>query len=330
MAPLDPLTDLGVATWNTAMKELIETRDKLDASKRKKKKKKKKKKGGLLRSNTSYADGQSEYMDDGCTSAYTSNKDSQDDLFIGILIDYACTNFQNGNKPREFKTDFCKATWMLDKLGVPDYDKVANLDKLVFTIADVIKEAKVQWKTIDLEKMKKITKLCLVRELSMLDNRKDAVKYGLQRCPSFSDFGGEETSVLKSVAGSNYSHSRGSPSPTKNRGSETSVDGIQKGGMSLGGLKSSMKGPAPFSPDFKSTAKTTATTFNLQSVQMSGGKAGGAPTAENLKELNKGKRSASAAPSVKSGGKKGSGSIFGDNQSVKSKHSEPYEEMTVE
>jgi len=57
MAPLDPLTDLGVATWNTAMKELIETRDKLDASKRKKKKKKKKKKGGLLRSNTSYADG---------------------------------------------------------------------------------------------------------------------------------------------------------------------------------------------------------------------------------------------------------------------------------
>jgi len=86
----------------------------------------------------------------------------------------------------------------------------------------------------------------------MLDNRKDAINYGLKRVPSFSDFG-EETSVLKSVAGSNYSHSRGSPSPTKNRHSETSVDGIQKGGMSLGGLKSSIKGPAPFSPDFKST-----------------------------------------------------------------------------
>jgi hypothetical protein len=60
---------------------------------------------------------------------------------------------------------------------------------------------------------------------------------------------------------------------------------------------------------------------------MGGGKPGAAPTAANLKQLDKGKRSASAAPSVKSG--KG-GTIFGDNQSVKSKHSEPYEEMTVE
>ena len=141
---VDPLTTLGVGAWDTALKELIDTREKLDASKKKKKKKKKgKKKGGLLRSNTSYADNQSEYMDDGCTSAYTSNKDSQDDLFVGIIFDYACTNYQNGNKPRDFKTDYCKATWMLDKLGIPDYDKVANLDKLVFTIADVIKEAKV-------------------------------------------------------------------------------------------------------------------------------------------------------------------------------------------
>jgi len=72
--PFDPMAALGVPAWDDNLKELHDTREKLDASKKKKKKKKKKKgKGsGLLRTNTSYTDAQSEYMDDGCTSAYTS------------------------------------------------------------------------------------------------------------------------------------------------------------------------------------------------------------------------------------------------------------------
>ena len=37
---------------------------------------------------------------------------------------------------------------MLDKLGIADYDKVGNLDKLVFTMADAIREARFTWKTI--------------------------------------------------------------------------------------------------------------------------------------------------------------------------------------
>jgi len=31
---------------------------------------------------------------------------------------------------------------MLDKLGILNYDNVANLDKLIFTVDDVIKKAK--------------------------------------------------------------------------------------------------------------------------------------------------------------------------------------------
>ena len=72
------------------MKELIEIREKLEKhSKKPKKKKKKKKKDGLLkRMNT---DAVSEW-DDGVTSAYTS-QDNQDDMFAGLIVDYAFTNF---------------------------------------------------------------------------------------------------------------------------------------------------------------------------------------------------------------------------------------------
>ena len=43
---------------------------------------------------------------------------------------------------------------MLEKLGIADYDAVQNIEKLVFTIQDAIREAKIQWKTIDLGRIK--------------------------------------------------------------------------------------------------------------------------------------------------------------------------------
>ena len=214
--PADPMADLQVPAWNDAVKELIEIREKLEKhSKKPKKKKKKKKKDGLLkRMNT---DAVSEW-DDGVTSAYTS-QDNQDDMFAGLIVDYAFTNFQQGNKPREFKTDYCKATWMLDKLGISDYDKVSNLDKLVFTMADAIREARFTWKTISIDRIKYLTKQVITRELNMLDGRKDAQRYAATRMPTISDFEMDNVdakSVTKSVAAvSQYSGSRASPSPYK-------------------------------------------------------------------------------------------------------------------
>ena len=215
----DPMADLGVPAWNEAVKELIDTREKLEAHQKKPKKKKKKKKGKganslLKRTATTYSEAASEW-DDGATSAYTSRQ-SQDDLFAGILVDYCFTNHQDGNAPRGFKST--KATWMLEKMGIANYDDVQAIDKLVFTVQDAVKEAKFQWRTIDLGRIKQITKLVIVRELNMLDGRKDAQKYAATRVPTISDFemdvGGE--SVVKSQAAlSQYSGSRGSPSPAK-------------------------------------------------------------------------------------------------------------------
>jgi len=114
-----------------------------------------------------------------------------------------------------------------------------------------------------MDKIKRLTKLVLVRELNMIDERKDARKYASMRLPTMSDlYGDDNQSIVKSVAGSNYSRSHGSPSPHKgHQPSDASVDGIQKGG---GAIKSSLK-PQPFSPDFNSTKKTAAS-FNLTAI----------------------------------------------------------------
>ena len=109
---------------------------------------------------------------------------------------------------------------MLDKLGIADYDKVGNLDKLVFTMADAIREARFTWKTISMERIKYLTKMVIVRELNSLDGRKDANLYAATRMPTISDFDMGEMdakSVTKSVQDvkSQYSGSRASPSPYK-------------------------------------------------------------------------------------------------------------------
>ena len=69
-----------------------------------------------------------------------------------------------------------------------------------------------------MDRIKKLTKLCIVRELNMLDERKDARRYAEQRLPTMSEFDieKEERSLNKSVAAiSQYSGSRASPSPHK-------------------------------------------------------------------------------------------------------------------
>ena len=252
----------------------------------------------LKRTATTYSEAASEW-DDGATSAYTSRQSQED--FAGIVVDYCFTNFQQGNKPRGFKSS--NATWMLEKLGIADYDAVQNIEKLVFTIQDAIREAKIQWKTIDLGRIKQITKLVIVRELNMLDGRKDAQKYAETRMPTISDFEmdiGAESVVKSQAALSQYSGSRASPSPKKhiNVGlSQMSSDG------KMPPSRSALKPPQPFSPDFHSSKKT-APSFNLGSVGvMSPKEKGDGPTADKLKKLDTAAagRSASAAPSLKGG-----------------------------
>ena len=54
-----------------------------------------------------------------------------------------------------------------------------------------------------MNRIKRITKLVIVRELNILDGRKDAKKYALTRMPTISDFDMDagEQSMVKSAAG---------------------------------------------------------------------------------------------------------------------------------
>lgn len=164
------------------MSDIRAAREKLaDKQKASKKKKKKRgKKGGLARSTTmatSAQDGVTEYDFDGVTSYQTKLSAEENEMFAGILVDYCFTNFQEGNAPRNFKAP----TPVLSSLGIDDYDKVDRLEKLIFTMHEAIEDQKKTWSTNDLPGIEKMIKFCIAREMSKIDERKDARKYALTR-----------------------------------------------------------------------------------------------------------------------------------------------------
>lgn len=59
-------------------------------------------------------------------------------------------------------------------LGITNYDKCGGLDKLVFDMRESIDIWKKEWKTLDLDYIFKMVRLSIVRELQMIEERKDA------------------------------------------------------------------------------------------------------------------------------------------------------------
>lgn len=50
--------------------------------------------------------------------------------------------------------------------GITNYDRCGGLEKLVFDIKKAIDEAKKAWRTLSMDKIKQLTQLCIVRELT--------------------------------------------------------------------------------------------------------------------------------------------------------------------
>ena len=61
--------------------------------------------------------------------------------------------------------DFKAKLPVLKTLGIEDYDSAGGLDKLIFDIRSSIKDFQRQWKTLDSERIEKLIKLCITREL---------------------------------------------------------------------------------------------------------------------------------------------------------------------
>lgn len=63
---------------------------------------------------------------------------------------------------------------VLTLFKIDDYDCVGGLERLVFDIKGAIEKCRMRWKTLSMEKIKELTRLCIVRELTYIENRKGA------------------------------------------------------------------------------------------------------------------------------------------------------------
>ena len=107
-------------------------------------------------------------------------------------------------------------------LGIDEYDRCGGLDKLIINMQKALAEFKLKWKTLDMQRIEEIMRLCIVRELQMIEERKDAsaarIRY-LRRMRLEALAMEKEAEITfkpGSVAGqSSPSKGGGSPSPTK-------------------------------------------------------------------------------------------------------------------
>jgi hypothetical protein len=88
---------------------------------------------------------------------------------------------------------------ILRTLGISNYDSVASMDKLVFKMREALQRFNRIWQTLDKDKIYTIIRVCLARELTQVEERKDAAEYALKRPKSFDFFDdNQDLSAVKS------------------------------------------------------------------------------------------------------------------------------------
>ena len=289
-----------------------------------KKKKKKKSRGRSALKKTGNSLIETETAWDDATSAMTYGEIKQNEDFMVGLIDDTIKLQQN---PRKFKASLP----ILETLGIDNYDAVASMDKLVFKMREALQKFQKIWCTLDKDKIYDIIRVCLARELTCVEERKDAAEYALKRPKSFDFFDdNQDLSAVKSQSFGQSSPSRiGSPSPKKTNtirdGMKTTVrDPNNTTGFELKSLGESDGRARPVGFKDPPAYKMGLT----KKLTEAAGK--NAPTAENLRRLNTkmstGARSDTGAKSARrSEVSAGRGSRFSGGDPV-----DPWKEHTVE
>ena len=62
------------------------------------------------------------------------------------------------------------------------------MDKLVFKMREALAKFQRVWQTLDKDKIKRIIKVCMAREMTQVEERKDAAEYAKKRPKSFDFF----------------------------------------------------------------------------------------------------------------------------------------------
>jgi len=201
------------------------------------------------------------------------------------------------------------------------------MDKLVFTMREALTKFQKLWQTLDKDKIYTIIRLCLARELTCVEERKDAAEYGLKRPKSFDSFENNDLSAVKSTSWAMSSPSRaGSPSPKRPLGTyrldgalKTTVRDANTTGFELKSIgESESRGPRPVG--FKEPPALRVGILSRKSADV----AKSAPTAENLRRLN---TKMSGAKSERSDGGK---SVRSGARSGQGDPTDPYKDHSVE
>lgn len=305
----------GIDEYHTRLKELWAKRTQLMKVTKKRGKKKKRGRSALKRTTTSAFETETNWDDDK-TSFMTTNELAQNQDFMVGLIDDTIKLVQN---PRKFKAHLP----ILETLGIDNYDQVPSMDKLVFTMTQALTKFQKLWLTLDKDEIYQKIRLCMARELTMVEERKDAAEYALKRPKSFDFFddpANVDLSAVKSASWGQSSPSRmGSPSPNRKQaptGQKTGGRDLNTTGFELKSIGESDGRGRPVAFKDPPMLKTSLA----------------APTAEKLKRLNT--KAGEGGPKSDGGAKSARRSEVSAGRIHSRRSNEPpanpYEEHTVE
>ena len=191
------------------------------------------------------------------------------------------------------------------------------MSRLAFQMREALEKFQKLWQTLDKDKIMQIIRLCLARELTCVEARKDAKEYREKRPKSF-DFFDElgDMSAVKSITASSPSRAN-SPSPKK-----TNRDGLKTtmrdGNTTNFEIKSFGESESRNLPRMMGTFKEPPS-LKMSMIKMDDRK----PTAENLRGLSTARGAASAADGAKSARSRVS-------QTSKGEPVDPFKDHTVE
>lgn len=103
-------------------------------------------------------------------------------------------------------------------LGIENYDTCRNVEQLNPRVREAINFSKKNFGTVDVDKIKRLMRLGIVREVSQIEGRKNAQLYQQKRdeaCGYWDDDYQDKLSHFKSSAKSSESPERGAASALK-------------------------------------------------------------------------------------------------------------------
>ena len=190
------------------------------------------------------------------------------------------------DKPREFQAQLT----CLTKIGIEDFDRKGGYEKLAFSMTGPLEEFRKDWRTLDMEVIEYLIRICIVRELQSIEERKEAQKARKRMDERLNreieqDEAANLSHVKSSVYGAQSSPSRaGSPSPGRAPHSPAMKAGgrdFANTGLALRSMAGSSDGKHNRSLHFtEPVVKSGGLTRSAAKPQLHGVKA--APTAGNL------------------------------------------------